>query len=239
MLDTIFWTLVALEGATAAVLLVSFLKNSSKNSDYSLGIFLTVSPLLVLTVVALVYRYTKSTPVHAALLVVPLLFTIPGINVIYNYYGSIVTNNDTRLGIGLFDDPGVSALLKAIGERDEARVRKLARTADVNALAPARWLYPSPYTPLRFAVERAVAAERGQKNVTESRRMVALLMSLGAKPSPALPYACQSSGTELTRMLLDAGADPNYETVRLLFGRETTRELPYYDCVSTADSFAR
>jgi hypothetical protein len=37
-------------------------------------------------------------------------------------------------------------------------------------------------------------------------------------------------------MLLDAGADANYETVRLLFGSQTTRELPYYGCVGTADS---
>src|ERR1700722_14245730 len=90
MLDTIFWTLVALEGATAAVLLAFVLKDSPKNSDYSLGMFLTVSPLLALISVALVYRYTKSTPVHAVLLVVPSLLTIPGINAMYNYYGSIV-----------------------------------------------------------------------------------------------------------------------------------------------------
>jgi hypothetical protein len=236
MLDKLFWTLVTIEGATVAVWLISFLKDSPKNSDHSLVLFMTMLPLSTLIGVAAVYRHTKSTPVHAALLVVPLLLTIPGLNAMYNDYSAIVGNREKRLGIGLFDDPGVSALLKAIGKQDGAQVRELARTVNVNAVAPERWLYPSPYTPLRFAVERAVAAERDNKVVTESREMVELLLSLGAKPSPALLYACRSSETELTRILLDAGADANYETVHLLFGKQTTRELPYYGCADTADS---
>jgi len=124
----------------------------------------------------------------------------------------------------------------AIAKLDEARVRKLAQTINVNAFAPEKWLHPSPYTPIRFAVERAVAAERDGKYVSESRRMVQVLLSLGAKPSPALTYACGSRETDLTRILLDAGADANYETIRLLFGNQTTRDLPLYGCVDSDGS---
>ena len=165
-----------------------------------------------------------------------LRFAIPGIIAISNIYGSYVTNYQTAYGIGLFDDPGVSALLNAIGKRDEAQVRKLARTVDVNAVAAERWLHSSPYTPVRFAVERAEMAERHGKYVAESRRMVEVLLALGAKPSSALIYACGSTRTDLTRMLLDAGADANYETRRLLYGNRTTRDLPFYGCADSADS---
>jgi hypothetical protein len=147
-----------------------------------------------------------------------------------------MTNYETAYGVGLFDDPGVSALLKAIGKRDEAEIRRLSQTVDVNAVTPEKWLHPSPYTPIRFAVERAVAAEREDKHVSESRRMVEVLLSLGAKPSPALIYACDSTRTDLTQRLLDAGADTNYETPRLLFGNQTTRDLPFYRCVESEGS---
>lgn len=236
MLNKVFWALICLEGAAIVPFLIHVLSTHRKGVDDSLAMFFALFPTIVLAAVAIAYRCTKSPAVHGALLVVPLLFTIPGINAIYNLYGSYALNYETAYGVGIFDDPGLSALLKAVGKRDEAQVRKLAQAVDINAVAPEKWLHPSPYTPIRFAVERAVAAEREGKYVTESRRMVEVLLSLGTKPSSALIYACRSSATDLIRMLLDAGADPNYETPRLLFGKQTTHDLPFYGCVDTPDS---
>lgn len=237
MINKVFWTLVIFEGAAILPMLIKALFFvDRKEHDYPVYLAFALIPTISLGVVALLYRNTKSPVIHGVLLVVPLLITLPFINMIRNRIGGSVAAYETAYGIGLFKDPGVSALLKAIGMRDEAQVRKLAQTVDVNAVAPAEWLHPSPYTPIRFAVERAVVAEDKGEYVYEFRRMVEVLLSLGAKPSPGLIYACGSSRTDLTRMLLDAGADANHETVSLQFGNQTTRDLPFYACAESAES---
>lgn len=239
MLDKVFWTLTAIEGATAAILLIFALRVSPSNGDYSLGLYFTGMPLVTLSVTALVYYFTQSTRVHGALLVIPILMTYPYFAFAYGAYADSVELAAEREGSRIYEnDPRMSALLKAISTLDEAKVRELAKTVDVNKVEPARWLFPAPYTPLRFAVERAVVAEtRDEAAVARSRKMVELLLSLGAKPSPALLYACGSKGTELTQLLLDAGADPNYETIHLTFGeRKTTRKLPFYGALENPAS---
>jgi hypothetical protein len=85
MLNKIFWTLICIEGAVILPMLIYVLMyDEPKGSDHSLALFFVLFPTLALAAVALAYAYTKRPAVHTALIVVPLLFTIPGITAIYN-----------------------------------------------------------------------------------------------------------------------------------------------------------
>ncbi len=55
--------------------------------------------------------------------------------------------------------------------------------------------------------------------------MISLLLSLGAKPAPALEYACGMTHSDVLLLLLDAGADPN-----TLIGQENMKEPLFYAC---------
>lgn len=97
----------------------------------------------------------------------------------------------------------MKSFVAAVSKMDEKNVRRLAPEVDVNAVGELGM------TPLKFAIEKVDNAPPEQ--VAARMEMIRILLSVGAKPDSALPNACGARHDEITEVLLQAGANPNYK----------------------------
>lgn len=202
IVNKIFWVIAALEAAffvVAFVMTVNESGHADGGKEMSL-IFQIGLPLLVLSVVSLIYWKTNSLTLHVILLIavtvpIGLLGRQRAMNFIYD--------RRAATGSNIFTDRSLQKLLAAIHNLDAKQVRDLAARVDINAVGE----YDA--TPLTFAVQSAATEEGKAQPMGGQLEMISLLLSLGAKPSPALEYACGMSHSDVLRLLLDGGADPN------------------------------
>lgn len=183
-------------------------------------------PVFVGAIFALAYRNARSEFSQWFLLA---LVALPCVVVPYMYGSEYLDLRSEAAGARIYTDPAHTKLLAAIYAQDSGKVREMAAHVDINAVSPKSYQYPT-YTPLKFAVEKFVA--EGKDDQRHQRlEMVRLLLSLGARPDPALESACRSAHPEALSLLLDGGADPNYnEPVINVPGTPSGPQPAFYGC---------
>jgi hypothetical protein len=224
IVNKIFWVIAALEAAFFVVAFVMTL-NASGHADggkeMSL-IFQIGLPLLVLAVVSLIYWKTNSPTLHVILLIA---VTVPVGLLGRQWAMGFIYDRRAATGSYIFTDRSLQKLLAAIHNLDEKQVRDLAGRVDINAAGE------NNFTPLTFAVQNAANAETKAQPMGGQLEIISLLLSLGAKPSPALEFACGMSHSDVLRLLLDAGADPN-----TLIGTENMRDPVFFACLGSPEN---
>jgi hypothetical protein len=204
LLNKIFWAVVAVEAlffVIAFVLTANESGHSDGGKEMSLGFQIGV-PFLILGVACLIYWKTHSPALHVVLL---LLVSVPLVLLAAHWMRTSAVESDAEAGGWVFEDPSLKQFLAAVSNLDEKKVREMALRVDVNAAGESGW------TPLKWAVKNVVDAGNKMQPTAPGIAMVRLLLSLGAKPDPALSNACASNHGEVTGILLDAGANPNYK----------------------------
>ncbi len=218
IVNKIFWVLAALEAAFFVVAFVITL-NESGHSDggKEMGLFFLIFlPFLVLGVVSLIYWKTNSPTLHVILLVAT---AVPAALLARQWITTTIDNRHAAAGSYIFTDPTLQKLLAAIHNLDAKQVRDLAARVDINAVGE------NNSTPLAFAAQDAATAEAKAQPIGGHLEMISLLLSLGAKPTPGLEFACGMRQSDALRLLLDAGGDPNS-----LIGYGDRKEPVFYAC---------
>jgi len=164
---------------------------------------------ILLAFAAFAYQNTQSPGVHRSLLILAAMPLVVGAAYGIDFLREtakerhVAKYNDGRLQM-FGGDAQTKKFVLAVYEQDSSKVRALSQQVDINVVSAV-----TDYTPLKLAVERAAEAEANPEAAARALEMVRLLLSLGARPDSGLHAACRSSRTDLVRMLLDAGADPN------------------------------
>ncbi len=188
-------------------------------------------PLFLSAILALAYRNARSASSHWILLA---LVALPFVVVPYIFGSDYLDQRSEDAGARIYTDSAHTKLLAAIYAQDSNKVREMAAQMDINAVSPDSGQNRT-YTPLKFAVEKFAAAANDGKDKDDQRHrrleMVRLLLSLGAKPNPALEAACRAAHPEALSLLLDAGADPNYkERAATIAHGPNAAEPAFYGC---------
>jgi hypothetical protein len=224
-----FWLFAALDAVlpvtfSIATIVVS-LRGQQKASDLHPILFLLIIvPLLAVGTCAYFYRTTRSQAAHWFLLA---LVVSPAVIIPSSMALGYLDQRKEAMGGNISQDPALTRFLAAIYKQDAQQVQRIAHEVDVNAVAPGSWVRPS-YTPLKFAVEKYVASE-GKADAKGRLEMIRLLLSLGAKPNPALDFACRAARSDALLLLFDAGADPNYAEMRRTDNGDRA-EPAFYGC---------
>ena len=227
LLNKIYWSIVIIEVLAFLVLFVATLGPSPNAGGNDGGkemnlVFGIILPMVVLGVVSLIYWKTSSQVLHVILL---LVVTAP-VALMANVWiiRPWMDQRTGETGSWYYKDPVLKTFLAAISRLDTNQVRELAKRVDINAVSE---LGGTGFTPLVFAVKRAVEKDTKGRPGTGRMDMVRLLLSLGAKPNPALVSACEDGSGEVMRLLLDAGADPNHRV-----GEGEFEEPAFFACLS-------
>jgi hypothetical protein len=233
IVNKIFWVIAALEAAFFVVAFVMTL-NASGHADggkeMSL-IFQIGLPFLVLGIVSLIYWKTNSPTLHIILLIA---MTAPLALLANQWITHFTDPRKFATGSGIFDDRTLSKLLAAIYDLDTKKVRELASRVDINAVGDgelAGSIGSGDVTPLGFAAQKLGRAGETAGQTAARVEMMKLLLSLGARPGPALKYACASANADAVGLLLDAGADPN-----LLVAQFEKKQPVFYSCLSSIEN---
>lgn len=218
IVNKIFWAVAAIEAAFFVVAFVITL-NESGHSDGGKEMtlfFFILLPLLVLGVVSLIFWKTSSPILHIILLIAT---TVPVALLARQWITTRIDDRASASGSYIFTDPTLQKFLAAIHDLDTKKVRDLAAHVDINAVGG------DNSTPLTFAVQNAATVEAKAEATSGQQEMISLLLSLGAKPAPALERACGMTHSEVLRLLLEAGADPN-----TVIGNGDMKEPVFYAC---------
>jgi hypothetical protein len=178
---------------------------SGPNPDGGRGmalIFQIAFPFLILVAVSFLYWKTTSPALHIILLIV---VTVPMVWLAARWMSGPFMDRDIAVGGYLYKDPKMKKFVAAIAKPDVQKVRELAPGIDVNEAGNL------DVTPLIFAIQKVDEAGADPQTTAVRIDMVRLLLSLGAKPESALKEACGARHDEVTGLLLDAGANPNYK----------------------------
>jgi hypothetical protein len=223
ILNKIFWTVAALEAAFFVVAFVITLNengHSDGGKEMSL-FFLIILPFVALGVVSLIYWKTNSPTLHVILLIAT---TVPAVLLARQWITNIVYERQFASGRYYFSDPALQKFAAAIHNLDAKQVRDLAGRVDINAVGEGN------ITPLTFAVQNAANADIKAQPMGGHLEMISALLSLGAKPTPALEHACAMPHSDVLRMLLEAGADPN-----TVLNRGDLKEPVFYTCLRSSN----
>jgi hypothetical protein len=204
MITRVFWTLFTIESLAFVLLLVFLFGRGTKGwgPEGPVGAIVLLIPPVILIAVAAVAAMTKSDGVKLActiFLAMPLVQAALG--PLYTAY----TNHQTErslAGDDNFHRPAQRELAHAIRAHDAASVQRLIPGAgDLNRQYEGETL-------LRFAIANADSSEA-------SLQVVKALLDHGANPNVAA-YSSNwpltlaiLKGPALTRLLIDAGADPD------------------------------
>jgi hypothetical protein len=233
IVNKIFWTIAALEAAFFIVAFVMTLNESGHNDggrEMALA-FQIALPFLVLAVVSLIYWKTDSLTLHVILLIAT---TVPVALLAKQWITHFTDPRKFATGSGIFGDRTLSKLLAAIYDLDTKKVRELASRVDINAVGDGELASSTgsrDVTPLGFAAQKLGQAGETADQTAARVEMMKLLLSLGAKPDPALKYACASNNADAVRLLLDAGANPN-----LLVAQFEKKQPVFYSCLSSLEN---
>jgi len=226
LVNRIFWGVAAVEALFFVVVFVLTAAQSGPNPDGGKGmalVFGIILPLLVLSVVSLIYWRTSSRTLHIILLIAAL---VPAVVLAGQWIRGPLMDRDIAVGGYLYQDPKMKQFVAAVANLNVEKVRELAPRIDVNA--PGQ----NGVTPLNFAVEKVDSAGDTPEETARRMAMVRLLLSLGAKPDSALLKACAAKNSEIAGVLLDAGANPNYKD-------EEGTPVFFFCPLSGSDGFAR
>ena len=204
-MNSIFWTVVAVDALLFVALLINMLTQTSGRTDggREMGIaFFVVLPLLILGLAVLLYVFVSSMfwKVVALLIVAgPGLFIAGG-----QIRGRMIDYRvqQKALGRGYFDDNAMKDMGAAVVQGDTATLLRLGPTVDVNTVAE------GDRTLLGLAMEQLDEAKSPQR-IQSELAVVRTLLALGAKPSSGMDTALKLSDPTVLRELLAAGADPN------------------------------
>jgi hypothetical protein len=205
LVNKIFWGLAAVEAVFFVVAFVITATASGPNPDGGRGmalIFQIALPFLILGVVSLIYWKTNSAALHIILLIVVI---VPVVVLAGQWMRGPLMDRDIAVGGYLYKDPAMKKFVAAIANLNTGAVRELAPRIDVNAPGE------NGVTPLKFAIEKVDSPGTVPEQLAARLEMIRVLLSLGAKPDSALPIACGANHEEITGILLDAGANPNYK----------------------------
>jgi hypothetical protein len=200
--NKLFWGIAAVETAFFVVAFV-MTANEGGHNDGGKGMALVFQiglPFLLLAIVSLIYWRTSSPVLHAILLIV---LVVPIVLLAGQWMRGPLMDRDIAVGGFIYKDSKMKSLVAAVSKMDETNVRRLAPEVDVNAVGELGM------TPLKFAIEKVDSAAPEQ--VAARMDMIRVLLSVGAKPDSALPTACGARHDEITQVLLEAGANPNYK----------------------------
>jgi hypothetical protein len=201
LVNKIFWSIAAAEAVFFVILVVMTATQNGQNADggKEMGIaFGGILPFLILAIACLIYWKTTSPALHVILLVA---ITIPSIWLAARWIREPFLARDSAAGGFIYEDPRGKRFVAAVAKLDQNKVRELAPTVDVNAVGQ------MGATPLKFAVDNVPSAGDAAAQLD----MIRVLLAVGAKPDSALPNACRLNRGDATKVLLDAGANPNYK----------------------------
>lgn len=202
IVNKIFWSVAALEALFFVVVFLMTVTQGGQHTDGGREMsiaFGAILPFLILGIASLIYWKTSSPALHIVLLVV---VTIPAAWLASRWISEPFAARSAEAGGWIYKDSQLKAFIAAVSDGDFKKVRELAPSVDMNASGE------MGITPLKFAIDKT--ANAGDKTAARLE-MVRLLLSLGAKPDTALPNACASNNSDITKALLDAGANPNYK----------------------------
>ncbi len=233
LVGKIFWGLLIADAIPpigyGLYVLLDAIRGNQRLSTLHPFVYLFIAvPVLVVAILAFAHRHAHSTVAHWILVA---LVALPFVVVPYSLVSQYLDQRAEDEGARIYSDLPHTQLLAAIYSQDLGEVRQMVTNVDINTVSPESY-QSLAYTPLKFAVEKVVAADNSKDDQRHQRlEMVRLLLSLGAKPNPALEAACRSAHPDALSLLLDAGADPNYnEPVIDVPGTPSGPEPAFYSC---------
>ena len=206
-MNKVFWLIVAVDAALFLVLLIATLLQSGP-SDGGKEMALTfgvVLPAVVIGSAVLLYVFSTSTTWRTLALVIvagPGLL-LAGIHLRDFYINYQIAQKSA--GRGYFSGSAMKDMGQAVVSRDLATLRRLAPKVNLNEIGE------RGMTLVRLAVTTAGTLAPDGKELSPEVSVVRTLISLGAKPDPALEEATKLENPEILKLLLEAGADPNSE----------------------------
>ena len=221
-LARIFWSIFALEAIVSGSMLVMALNSIAnyKPSDGGMvGAWLVVIPIVALALVAGLFLMARAPWAQLTCIVLLLLpFLSVGIGKpIALARQSVLARRHThdvqraRRGERIFPEEGQRTLAAAISDRDVAKVKAaLPGAGDLNRVFPTRLTYHVPLGDTASFLTFAV--DQADDDSDASTEVIRLLLAAGANPNVPAGAPLQSAihrGTKATQILLSAGADPN------------------------------
>ena len=196
----IFWAILAIEVVGFVILLIVGFRSGARSPEGPVGAWLIFIPPVVWAVAAVLF-YRADSPskqlIYTILLALPLIQIILG--PIYEKTQHAIWSRGAR-GADYFSRPAQRQLANAIYDRDVERAKQLIPAAgDLNKP------YKKDETLFRFAITNVDDSD-------SSLELIRAMLAAGANPNypPSEPlYFAISSGPRMTKLFLEAGADPN------------------------------
>ncbi len=196
-MKSVFWTVAAIDAVLLGMLFVMTLDTPSHDGGRDMAMFFfVVAPAAVLAAAMLLFAFVDAKAVRAI-----ALFTVvvPGLVFVGNQLHEAWIDHriaDMQSGAGYFSGATLRELGKAVVRHDVATLRRLGPTTDVNTTG-------DDGMPL---LALAVSGDGDPADIP----VVQALLATGAKPDAGLDGATRRADPALLRVLLEAGANPNY-----------------------------
>jgi len=199
-----FWAVAAIDAALLLASLAMTLGSSSGQNDGGREMalfFFIIAPAVVLGLAMLLFHF-GGVPLQVIALFIVL---VPGL-----WFAKVRIEDrivDRRIeandrGVGYFDTEPMRQMGAAVVQRDVDTLMRIGRTVDVDTPG-------DDMTLMRLAVYSADARRSDGSELP----VVRALLSLGAKPDPAMATAGMRADPALLELLLAAGGNPNLEPV--------------------------
>ena len=219
LVNKIFCGLAAAGALFFVIAVVLTFSQIGQNPDGGKGMGIVsggLLPFLLLGIISFVFWKTNSPILHIILLIAVI---VPAVLLVEQWLSGPLMDRDIAVGGYLYKDPAMRKFVASVANLDVKKARELAPRVDVNAPGE------NGVTPLKFAIDRVDNSGDKPERMAARLDMIRLLLTLGAKPDSALPNACGSNHSEITGILLDAGANPNY--------KDELGTPAFYSCLST------
>ena len=196
----IFWSILAIEVVGFGILLIVGLRSGTRTPEGPVGAWLIFIPPVLWAIIAVLFYFTDSPSkqlTYTIFLALPLIQMVLG--PLFEKTQHAIWAHGAR-GADYFFWPAQRRLANAIYDRDVERAKQLIPAAgDLNKP------YNKDETLFRFAITNIDDSD-------SSVELIRAMLAAGANPNypPAEPlYFAISRGPRMTKLLLEAGADPN------------------------------